>query len=135
MRRAVSELREEGKSQEGGKRGGGGWEEKRSGGTQVGRRTILLSRKPGRSTGIRTWNQKLVSQSTRQITKTKRTVFEVAAYLAMKEHLGERKGQYANPGEYLQRLTTALMHRWFFEVPFGGHGLEHLAIDNPTTTT
>lgn len=53
----------------------------------------------------------------------------------MKEHQGERKGQYANPGKHPQRLTTALMHRWFFEVPFGGHGLEHFAIDNPTTTT
>src|SRR5713226_5577881 len=53
----------------------------------------------------------------------------------MKEHQGERKGQYANAGEHPQRLTTALMHRWFFEVPFGGHGLEHFAIDNPTTTT
>jgi hypothetical protein len=42
MRRAVSELREEGKSQEGGKRAGGVPEEKRSGGTQVGAQEYFI---------------------------------------------------------------------------------------------
>src|ERR1700687_184303 len=134
MRRAVSELREEGKSQEGGKRAGGGEEEKRSGGTQVGRRTILSSRKPGDSTGIRLRsNKKLIRQSLRQIAKTERTISEVAAHLAMEEHQGQGERQNPNHGEHDQRLAAPLMHGWFFEVAVGSDGLKHFRVDDPTT--
>src|SRR6202158_2988348 len=116
MRRAVSELREEGKSQEGGKRAGGGEEEKRSGGTQVGRRTILSSRKPGDSTGIRLRsNKKLIRQSLRQIAKTERTISEVAAHLAMEQNPGQGGRQNPNYGDHDTPLGGSLLHGWFFE--------------------
>ena len=88
------------------------------------------------STGIRLGHdQKLVGQSSRQVAKTKRRLAETAAHLAVKEYLGQGEGQDSNHGERDQRLTLVLVHGRPFEMPVGGHGLEHLAIDQPTTTT
>jgi hypothetical protein len=87
------------------------------------------------SAGIRMRNKKPVDQPLRQIAKTERRISEVAAHLPEKKHRCQVVGKDSNHREHDQRLTTTLVHRRPFEMSLRGHGLEHLAIDNPTTAT
>src|SRR5271169_3255486 len=101
--------------------------------THTGRERFLLEE--GASTGIRlSHDQKLVGQSSCQVAKTERRLAEVAAHLAVKEHLSQGEGQDSNHGERDQRLTMVLVHRRPFEMPVGRHGLKHFTIDQPTAT-
>src|SRR5215469_17911047 len=87
------------------------------------------------SAGIRLRNQKPVSQLLRQVTKTERTISEMATHLAMEKHQRQCIGQDANHREHDQSLSGALMDRGPFQMSTRGHGLKHGGVNDPTAAT